>query len=101
MLQLNPPLWFTTPKGLALCHFVIDYGIEHDLLWVCFQQDTGECWTWENSDVRICDNASIKRNTILRGRPELLRGVQSSQRESLADRADTKKAEKNVGRRRY
>ena len=26
----------------ALAHFLIDYGPEHDLMWVCFQDDSGE-----------------------------------------------------------
>jgi hypothetical protein len=59
--QLNPPLPVRTPKGKALAHILIDYGIEHDLMWVCFQQESGECWTWRNSDIRADDNLSIGR----------------------------------------
>ena len=58
--QLNPPLWLQTPKGKALCHFLIDYGPEHDLLWVCFQQD-GECWTWSNKEIRADTNITLGR----------------------------------------
>ena len=32
ILQLNPPLPLETPKGKAWAHFIIDYGLEHDLL---------------------------------------------------------------------
>jgi hypothetical protein len=59
--RLDPPLPLQTPKGKAYAHFLIDYGIEHDLMWVCFQQDTGECWTWKNSDIRADDNLTIRR----------------------------------------
>jgi hypothetical protein len=60
MIQINPiPL--TTPKGEALCHFVIDYGPEHNLKWVCIQNDTGEIWTWDNTKVRGCKNISMGR----------------------------------------
>ena len=59
--QLNPPLPITTPKGKAWAHFVIDYGQESDLLWVCFQDETGECWTWGNRDIRIQTNATLGR----------------------------------------
>ena len=59
--QLNPPLPLTTPKGKAWAHFVIDPGIESDLLWVCFQDETGECWTWGNRDIRIQTNATLGR----------------------------------------
>jgi hypothetical protein len=61
ILQLNPPIWLDTPKGKALAHVLIDYGIEHDLLWICAQQD-GECWTWSNKDIRFDKNISIGRD---------------------------------------
>lgn len=62
ILQLNPPLPLETPKGKALAHFVIDYGPEHDLVWVCFQSD-GECWSWQNPDIRATTNVTFKRQT--------------------------------------
>lgn len=61
ILQLNPPIPLNTPKGEALCHFLIDYGPESDLLWVCFQQLTGEIWTWNNKEVRADKNISLGR----------------------------------------
>jgi hypothetical protein len=61
LTQLNPPLPLLTPKGKAWAHLVIDYGPEADLMWVCFQDDTGECWTWCNRDVRIQANATLGR----------------------------------------
>lgn len=59
--QLNPPLPLITPKGKAWAHLVIDYGQEHDLLWVCFQDETGECWTWSNREIRIQENITMGR----------------------------------------
>jgi hypothetical protein len=53
-----------TPKGRGLAHFLIDYGPEHDLMWVCFQDDTGECWTWENAQIRARVNTTMGRNKI-------------------------------------
>jgi hypothetical protein len=61
MLQLDPPLPVITPAGKALAHVLIDYGAEHDLLWVCFQ-DNGECWTWRNQDIRAEKNITFGRN---------------------------------------
>lgn len=60
ILQLNPPLPLTTPKGPALAHFVIDEGIEHHLYWVCFGND-GEIWTWPNPKVRAEKNITYGR----------------------------------------
>lgn len=62
MLQLDPPLPVDTPKGKALAHVLIDPGVEHDLLWVCFQDD-GECWTWRNPEIRAQKNITMGRNT--------------------------------------
>lgn len=59
--ELTQILWVTTPKGLALVKFLIDYGPEADLAWVCVQQDTGEIWTWDNSDVRVVKNVTLGR----------------------------------------
>ena len=61
MLRLDPPIPLDTPKGHSLAHIVIDYGAECDLLWVCFQDDTGEVWTWSNREVRAQENASMLR----------------------------------------
>ena len=66
ILQLNPPLPLVTPKGAAIAHLVIDNGPEHNLQWVCFQTDTGQCWTWMNSDVRAEKNVTLKRTEVER-----------------------------------
>jgi hypothetical protein len=59
--QLNPPLPLVTPRGKADAHFVIDYGPEAHLIWVCFIRDTGECWSYQNRDVRIEPNPTLGR----------------------------------------
>lgn len=64
MLQLNPPLPVVTPKGKALAHVLIDMGAEHDLLWVCFEED-GQVWTWNNKDIRAQTNITMGRPSPL------------------------------------
>jgi hypothetical protein len=61
IIQLNPTLPLETPRGKGFAHFVIDYSQEHDLLWVVFLDDSGECWTFQNSEIRIQKNLSIGR----------------------------------------
>ena len=61
MLQLNPPLPLDTPKGSGLCHFLLDYGPEHHLMWVVIDDNTGEIWTWENHQVRGQQNITMGR----------------------------------------
>jgi len=36
--------------------------MESDLYWVCFQHETGECWTWNNKHIRIDNNSTIGRD---------------------------------------
>ena len=33
-------------------------------MWVCFQDDTGECWTWENAQIRARVNKTAGRTNI-------------------------------------
>lgn len=60
MLQLNPPLPVVTPKGRGFAHFVIDYGQEHDLVWVVFLSETGECWSFLNKNIRLEQNHTME-----------------------------------------
>ena len=72
LLQLEPPLpllvrhndgWV---KGMA--HILIDYGYEFDLCWIVFLDDSRECWTVRNQDVRAQDNITAGR--MPRGAPD-------------------------------
>jgi hypothetical protein len=59
--QLNPPIPVRTPAGKGMAQMVIDYGVEHDLMFVVFQDDGGECWCWRNQDIRATGNITIGR----------------------------------------
>ena len=62
MIQLSPPIPIETPKGRGLAHVLIDYGVEFDLMWVCFIDKTGECWTFSNRQIRAQPNVTMGRN---------------------------------------
>ena len=59
LLQLNPPLPVTTVKGQGFAHFLIDYSQEHDLVWVVFMKEGGECWSLSNKDIRLDANFTL------------------------------------------
>ena len=61
--QLNPTIPMLTPKGEGYAHFLIDYGMEEHLLWVCFINETGECWTFINPQIRLTANETFGRLT--------------------------------------
>lgn len=61
IVQLNPPLPVVTPKGSGVAHMVIDYGVEHNLMWVVFIDATGECWTYPNMDISAQKNVTLGR----------------------------------------
>ena len=60
ILEIKNLIWLQTPKGKAIAKFLIDYGPEADLQWICFQE-SGEIWTWSNWDVLVVDNTTIGR----------------------------------------
>jgi hypothetical protein len=62
--QLDPPLPMVTPKGAGLAHFVIDYNIEHNLMFVVFLDDNGECWTFDTRNVRMAKNITLGRVNV-------------------------------------
>jgi hypothetical protein len=61
ILRLDPPLPLITPKGSALAYFLIDYGLDYDLMFVCFLDEGGECWTFRGPQVRAVANYSAGR----------------------------------------
>ena len=61
IVQLDPPLPMTTPKGSGLAHFLIDYGAETHLMWVVFLDADGTCWTVPNPEIRMAPNWSMGR----------------------------------------
>ena len=61
MVRIDPPIPMLTPKGRGWAHFVIDRSQEHDLEWVCFIDQTGECWTFRSPEVRLGANITMGR----------------------------------------
>lgn len=61
MTQLDPPIPLSTPKGDGLAWIVIDYGAEHNLMWVVAIDATGEIWTFANPEVRALKNITMGR----------------------------------------
>lgn len=61
ILQLNPPIPLSTPRGKGIAHFLIDYGMESNLIWVIALDDNGEIWAYENPQVRFQKNITLGR----------------------------------------
>jgi len=61
ILQLNPLLPMTTPKGDGYAWALLDYGAEHNLMWVVCIDATGEIWTFQNPQVRGQKNITMGR----------------------------------------
>jgi hypothetical protein len=60
--QLDPPLPLTVlDKGDGFAIAVIDYGQEHNLIWVTAIDDTGEIWCAPNPRVRLQSNWTMGR----------------------------------------
>ncbi len=62
LTQLDPPIpLHVLGRGDGLALAVIDYGPEHNLLWVTAIDATGEIWCAPNADVRMQANWSMGR----------------------------------------
>lgn len=66
LTQLQTPIPLSTPKGKAWAIAIIDYGPHWDLLWVTFIKNSGECWTFNNKEVRQEENMTfgLKHHSI-------------------------------------
>lgn len=65
--QLNPPLPVEViGKGKGYAIAVIDYGQEHNLIWVTAINDTGEIWCSPNPKVRMPKNWTMGRSDAKR-----------------------------------
>lgn len=62
--QLDPPLpVHVLDKGAGYAFAVIDYGQEHNLIWVTAITETGEIWCAPNPRVRLQANWTMGRST--------------------------------------
>lgn len=80
IIRIDPPMELDTPRGRAQAHFLIDYHLGGNLVWVCFQRDTGECWSYSNPEVLLppCETSGVRSQspgggrwqpaTVVRGR---------------------------------
>lgn len=56
MLQLNPPLWVTTPLGEGFAIMVIDYGPYLNSIWVVHLFADGQLVHIESNEIRVMGN---------------------------------------------
>jgi len=47
-----------------MAYAMIDYGPEHHLRWVCFLLWSGECWTFDNTEIRLWSSLTSGRTDI-------------------------------------
>lgn len=63
LTQLDPALpVIVLEKGAGYAFAVIDYGQEHNLIWVTAINETGEIWCAPNPKVRMANNWTMGRD---------------------------------------
>ena len=74
--QLNPPIPLEVlEKGKGLAFGMIDYGPEHNLIWVTAIDETGEIWCAPNPMVRMQANWTMGRRKRVGDEGTTLRAV--------------------------
>jgi hypothetical protein len=83
--QLNPPIpLHVLGKGDGQAIGLIDYGSEHNLIWITAIDETGEIWCAPNPKVRMQQNWTMGRKEI----PRVAAAGRSVREEPCADCAD-------------
>ncbi len=88
--QLNPPIpLHVLDKGDGLAVGLIDYGPEHNLIWVTALDACGEVWCAPNPSVRFLRNWTMgRRENPLVAASKNGAGPKSEEREPCNDCAD-------------
>ena len=74
--QLTPPIpVFVVEKGKGSAFAVIDYGPEHNLVWVTAIDETGEIWCAPNPSVRLQSNWTMGRPKSVAERAAIAAGT--------------------------
>jgi hypothetical protein len=64
-VRINPPIPVVVVDeahgGTGQAHFVIDYGVETDLIWVVAMDKGGQVWSVENPKIRFFTNWTLGR----------------------------------------
>lgn len=59
LLRLSPPIYVMTPLGEAYAHVLIDYGIDHNSVWLVALCETGSVVHCDSSEVRFMGNEML------------------------------------------
>lgn len=59
LLRLSPPIYVMTPLGEAYAHVLIDYGIDHNTVWLAANCETGSVAHFDSSEVRFMGNEML------------------------------------------
>ena len=85
--QLNPTLPVTViGKGDGYAFAVIDYGQEHNLIWVTALNESGEIWCAPNPLVRVTGNWTMGREKPAAGLSPQPALAATTSREKRSDR---------------
>ena len=59
ILQLSPEIRVLTPLGEGYALFIIDYGMNHNTVWVVALYDDGKILHFDSREVKHCGNEML------------------------------------------
>lgn len=60
--EFQKVVWVDTPHGEGLAVLVIDYGVNHNTVWVVANKDDGRVRHYDSNQIRLTKNCTIELN---------------------------------------
>lgn len=61
--EIQQVLWVTTPHGDGVALFLMDYGVQHNTIWVVALEDCGSVKHYDSNQIKLCPNHTLNLNT--------------------------------------
>jgi hypothetical protein len=61
--EVQQVLWVETPHGDGVVLFIMDYGVQHNTIWIVSLESDGCIKHYDSSQIKVCQNYTLNLNT--------------------------------------
>ena len=62
--EMKQVMWVYTPNGEGLVILVIDYGVNHNTVWVVANKSDGRIRHYDSNQIKLSKNSTIDLNLV-------------------------------------